>query len=90
MRNLQCKTIVIIVLFLEVILITGGCSKKDDAEIYEKYGNTNGTNDDTTTSIKLYVSVGDEGTILTSSDGTSWDNSTSGTSNNINGVTFTE
>ena len=79
MRNLQCKTIVILVLFIEVILITGGCSKKDDAEIYEKYGNTNGTNDDTTTSTKLYVSVGDEGTILTSSDGTTWTSRTSGT-----------
>ena len=90
MSNLQCKTIVILALFLEVILITGGCSKKDDAEIYEKYGNTNGTNDDTTTSTKLYVSVSDEGTILTSSDRTSWDNSTSETSNNTNGVTFTE
>ena len=97
MRNLQCKTIVIIFLFLEVILITGGCSKKDDAEIYEKYGNTNGTNDDTTTtdttttSTKLYVSVGDEGTILSSSDGTTWTSGTSGTSGtseHLMGVTY--
>jgi len=34
--------------------------------------------------------VGYNGNILTSSDGTYWDNSTSGTSNNLNGVTFTE
>ena len=88
MRNLQCKTIVIIVLFLEVILITGGCSKKDDAEIYEKYGNTNGTNDDTTTSTKLYVSVGDEGTILSSSDGTTWTSETSATAYNLMGITY--
>ena len=38
----------------------------------------------------LFVTVGDSGTILTSSDGTSWDNRTSGTSNNLHGLTNTE
>ena len=36
----------------------------------------------------LYVSVGESGTILTSSDGTSWDNRTSGTTNHLYGVTY--
>ena len=36
----------------------------------------------------LYVSVGESGTILTSSDGTSWDNRTSGTSYGLQGVTY--
>ena len=36
----------------------------------------------------LYVSVGESGTILTSSDGTSWDNRTSGTSKHLKGVTY--
>jgi len=34
--------------------------------------------------------VGWEGTILTSSDGISWDNRTSGTTNNLYGVTYKE
>ena len=35
-----------------------------------------------------YVAVGTSGTILTSSDGTSWDNKSSGTTGNLNGVTY--
>jgi len=34
------------------------------------------------------VTVGQSGNILTSSDGTSWDNRTSGTTNNLYGVTY--
>jgi len=37
-----------------------------------------------------FLAVGYNGNILTSSDGISWDNRTSGTSNNLNAVTFTE
>ena len=36
----------------------------------------------------LFVSVGDTGTILTSSDGTSWTKRTSGTSDTLRGVTY--
>ena len=43
----------------------------------------------TTTSSPLYISVGDNGTILTSSDGTTWTSRTSGTTNNLYGVTAT-
>ena len=43
----------------------------------------------TTTTTKSYVSVGDSGTILTSSDdGTSWNSMTSGTSKLLNEVTY--
>ena len=38
----------------------------------------------------LFVSVGKSGTILTSSDGTSWTKRTSGTSNNLFGVTYSQ
>ena len=42
-----------------------------------------------TTTTKSYVSVGNSGTILTSSDnGTSWNSMTSGTSKNLNDVTY--
>ena len=37
---------------------------------------------------KKFVAVGSSGTILTSSDGTSWTSRTSGTSSGLNGVTY--
>ena len=46
------------------------------------------SDDDITSSTGLFVTVGDNGIILTSSDGTSWDNRTSGTTNNLYGVTY--
>ena len=39
---------------------------------------------------RLFVSVGDSGTILTSSDGTTWTKRTSGTSEYLYGVTYKE
>jgi hypothetical protein len=36
----------------------------------------------------LYVSVGDNGTILTSSDGTTWTSRTSGTNKHLYGITY--
>ena len=38
----------------------------------------------------LFVSVGESGTILTSSDGTSWTERTSGTSKYLRGVTYSQ
>ena len=35
-----------------------------------------------------FIMVGNSGTIFTSADGTSWDNRTSGTTNNLSGVTY--
>jgi len=46
------------------------------------------TSTDNSTTTGLFVTVGDSGTILTSSDGTSWDNGTSGTTNHLYGVTY--
>ena len=37
-----------------------------------------------------FVAVGNTGTILTSSDGTTWDNRTSGTAWRLNGVTYSQ
>ena len=41
-----------------------------------------------TTSSPLFVSVGNSGTILTSSDGTTWTSKTSGTNEHLYGVTY--
>ena len=38
--------------------------------------------------VKLFVSVGEDGTILTSSDGNSWTERTSGTSEDLYEVTY--
>ena len=46
---------------------------------------------DTTAQVEVlpsYVAVDTSGRILTSSDGTSWDNKSSGTTGNLNGVTY--
>ena len=48
---------------------------------------TNNLND-ITYGNSTFVAVGNSGNILTSSDGTSWDNRTSGTSNDLNGVSY--
>ena len=42
----------------------------------------------TTTSSPLYAAVGNSGTILTSPDGTSWTSRTSGTTEDLYGVTY--
>ena len=61
------------------------CAKDTDED---ETTTTTTTTDDTTTTTKSYVSVGDSGTILTSSDnGTSWNSMTSGTSKLLNDVT---
>jgi len=46
------------------------------------------SDDDLTSSTGLFVTVGDNGIILTSSDGITCDNRTSGTSKNLYGVTY--
>jgi len=46
------------------------------------------SDDDLTSSTGLFVTVGDNGVILTSSDGISWTKRTSGTTKNLYGVTY--
>ena len=41
-------------------------------------------------SLGLFVAVGDSGTILTSSDGTTWTSRTSGTTTNLRGITYSK
>jgi len=54
-------------------------------------GGYSGNEDEMNTSISKFrtlVTVGDSGTILTSSDGTTWTSRTSGTGNKLLGVTY--
>ena len=67
--------IVLISLFSLTVI---SCAKKDEPT-------SSSSSSGTTT--KSYVSVGNSGTILTSSDGTSWDNRTSGTKD-LKGVNY--
>ena len=61
-------------------------SCSDEKEEYSATGTTDNT---TTTSESVkFVAVGDSGTILTSTDGTSWTSRTSGTTSNLVGVTY--
>ena len=57
------KFIGIIILMISMV----SCAKKDSD-----------SNDNTSSSKSLFVTVGESGTILTSPEGTSWDNRTSG------------
>ena len=70
--NNKLTTLVGIIIL--IILITA-CAK-----------NENDTKDKT--SSKLFIAVGAQGTLLTSSDGESWTAQTSGTSNNLRAVAY--
>ena len=70
----KLKKILYIILISCFSITIFSCAKKDSTS--------------STTSSPLYVSVGENGTILTSSDGTTWTSRTSGTSNNLVGVTY--
>ena len=65
---------IILILIFSFTIIS--CAKKSD------------TSSTSTTSSPSHVAVGSSGSILTSSDGTSWDNRTSGTTNHLYGVTY--
>ena len=67
------KKILHVILISLFSLTVISCAKKDDS---------------TTTSSGLFVAVGDNGTILTSSDGTAWTSRTSGTSNGLYNIFY--
>ena len=67
----------IILSFFLFSLTVFSCSEKDES-----------TDSTTTTSSGLYVAVGLTGTILTTSDGTTWTSRTSGVSTDLNGITY--
>ena len=61
------------------------CTPDPDNNSIQPY---NFTLEDVTYGNSTFVAVGTSGTILTSSDGTSWDNRSSGTSLSLSGVTY--
>jgi len=73
------KVLYIILIFLFSLTVIS-CAKKDES--------TDTTT--TTPSSPLFVAVGDNGTILTSSDATTWTSRTSGTSLNFRRVFYKE
>ena len=68
------KKILHIILITIISLTVISCSSSDDSK--------------TTTSSVSFVAVGTSGTLLTSSDGTSWTSRTSGTSNGLQRVIY--
>ena len=67
------------------IRITTGVKDSSGNTLSSQYETSSGF-----TTSGLFVTWGNSGTILTSSDGTTWDNRTSGTSNHLYGVTYSQ
>ena len=100
------RKFIILILVISLGILMNSCGQMtaedeglDSKSIEEASGSTAITTDDTTTNDTTtdnstesvqFVAVGNSGTILTSSDGTTWISRTSGTSNQLNGVTFSE
>ena len=82
----QVKHLLIIrsICFFSVIIFA--CSEKEEHTTTSE--NTSTTDNTTTVSNGLFVAAGTSGYILTSSDGTSWDNRSSGTTSNLIGITY--
>ena len=78
---MKFKNFIIFFLTFLIIGCDGSYQSNDDEMVSELKSND-----------KKFVSVGELGTILTSSDGTSWTSRTSpsGTSNDLYGVTYSE
>ena len=80
-NKMKFKNFIIFTLTFLIIGCDGSYQSNDEDMIYEidPFLKSGG-----------FVSVGSSGTILTSSDGTSWTSRTSGTSNLLYGVTYVE
>ena len=61
---------------LSLLLLTSPLSGQKETKVVEKK--------------RMFVTVGWDGTILTSSDGTTWTSRTSGTSNSLRDVTYSQ
>ena len=70
------KNILQIILITIISLTVISCSSSDDSK--------------TTTSSVSFVAVGTSGTLLTSSDGTTWISRTSGTTETLHGIAYKE
>ena len=75
---------IILIFLFSLFMISCG----DDNEEHTNNTSSSSTISSTTTTSVKYVSVGSSGRILTSSNGTSWDNRSSGTTSNLIGVTY--
>ena len=71
------KKILHIILITIISLTVISCSSSDDSKT-------------TTTSSVSFVAVGTSGTLLTSSDRTSWPSMTSGTTETLHGIAYKE
>ena len=74
------------IIFILTLLIFGcdGSYQSNDDEMVSELK----TYDNSTESLKLFVAVGQQRSILTSSDGSSWTPRQSGASQNFDGITF--
>ena len=76
---MRFKDIILITLTFLIIGCDGSYESNKDEMVTELKSND-----------KKFVAVGDSGTILTSSDGTSWTSRTSGTSQHLREVTYSD
>ena len=84
-KKVRNKSLIIILLITLVSFIHHACGSSED------YDNSSFLNETKSVfKLKLFLAVGEYGTILTSSDGTSWTSQTSGTTQFLYGVTYSE
>ena len=87
---MRFKDIILITLTFLIIGCDGSYQSNKDEMVTELKTYDNDTSDNDTSSCPssgcMFVAMGDSGTILTSSDGTSWTSRTSGSNQSLMGV----